>query len=203
MCAALTLVVGGELSTPVRGRAASAFAQKRRAGRRTPAHKPASKSAQPLPEKPVVREINEAGLKALLDANTASGHRLLVNFWATWCEPCRDEFPDLVRVTNEFKDDKEFQFITISLDDVSEAGAGVPKFLQTMRATHAPAYLLNATDQDAAIALVDSQWHGELPATFLFGRKGDLFFKHTGRIKPIELRKAIDASEWWCYDDKK
>jgi hypothetical protein len=62
-----------------------------------------------------------------------------------------------------------------------------------MRATVMPAYLLNADDSEAAISLVDPTWHGELPATFLFDPQGKLAFKHLGRVKPAQLRAAIEA----------
>ena len=57
-----------------------------------------------------------------------------------------------------------------------------------------PTYLLHAEDEGAAINSVDNTWSGELPATFLYDRAGRLVFKHTGRIKPVELRAAIDQA---------
>ncbi|HEX5706989.1 MAG TPA: redoxin domain-containing protein [Pyrinomonadaceae bacterium] len=138
-----------------------------------------------------VRQIDEAGLAKLLKDESERGRALLVNFWATWCTPCREEFPDLVRLEEEFGAREDFEFVTVSLDDPSDIATTVPDFLSEMRAASIPAYLLNASDPEAAIALVDRTWHGELPATFLFGRKGEVAFKHTGRIKPDEVRKAI------------
>ena len=84
---------------------------------------------------------------------------------------------------------------------MTDIKTSVPEFLAQMRATRMPAYLLNTPEPEAAINLVSPDWRGELPATFLFGRRGEVFYKHTGRVKPAELRKAIDASLWWCYDD--
>jgi thiol-disulfide isomerase/thioredoxin len=194
LCAALALAGAGAGTT-----AAATQARKgRAAARRAPAkRKPAARPAA----RPEVREIDEAGLKALLDARAAKGGVLLVNFWATWCVPCREEFPDLVRIQKEFAEQNDFEFITVSLDDTSDIKTAVPDFLSRMRATRMPAYLLNASEPEAAINLVDRNWRGELPATFLFGRRGEVFFKHTGRVNPAELRKAVDASLWWCYDD--
>ena len=42
---------------------------------------------------------------------------LLVNFWATYCDPCRDEFPELVKIDKDYRP-RAMEFITISLDDV-------------------------------------------------------------------------------------
>jgi thiol-disulfide isomerase/thioredoxin len=143
---------------------------------------------------PQVREINEDGLKALLEEHSKGGRRLLINFWATWCTPCREEFPELVSVDKEFAAAEDFEFITVSLDDVSELGTTVPKFLSDMRAGAMPAYLLNAADQEAAIAVIDKNWQGNLPATFLFGPDGRILFRHMGRVHREQLRKAIKAS---------
>ncbi len=157
---------------------------------KTPA--PAAK-AEPKP-KIDVRQIDEAGLAKLLKDEAERGRPLLVNFWATWCTPCREEFPDLVKIEEEFGTSDGFEFVTVSLDDPSDITTAVPGFLSEMRAGAIPAYLLNAADPEAAIALVDRSWRGELPATYLFGRKGEVVFKHTGRVKPDELRKAIKTA---------
>jgi len=183
LCAALAL------AGACAGAAASPQARKGRAPARKPAVKPT-----PVP-RPEVREIDEAGLKSLLEARAAKGGVLLINFWATWCVPCREEFPDLVRIEEEFRSrGEEFEFVTVSLDDVTDIKTAVPEFLAEMRATRMPAYLLNAAAPEAAISLVNPEWRGELPATFLFGRGGGLFYKHTGRVKPAELRQTINAA---------
>jgi hypothetical protein len=54
--------------------------------------------------------------------------------------------------------------------------------------------LLGAADQETAINLVDPTWSGELPATFLYDRTGKIVFSHKGRIKPDELRAAIEQA---------
>src|SRR5688572_5635590 len=59
----------------------------------------AEKSAKPVAETIIVKDVDNAGLAALLKRE--KGGPLLVNFWATWCEACRDEFPDLVKIDAE------------------------------------------------------------------------------------------------------
>jgi thiol-disulfide isomerase/thioredoxin len=114
----------------------------------------------------------------------------LVNFWATWCDPCREEFPDLVKVDNDYRG-KGLNFIAISLDDVSDIKSAVPQFLKEMKATM-PVVLLNVNDPEPAIKIVDASWDGQLPATFLYDKEGKVIFRHFGRIQPDELRAAID-----------
>lgn len=118
------------------------------------------------------------------------GKVVLVNFWATWCDPCRDEFPDLVKIDAEYRP-QSMDFITISLDEFSDIKTSVPKFLGSMKA-NMPAYLLNVPDPEPAIDLVDKGWSGSLPATFLYNAKGEVVYKHFGRVNPNELRAAID-----------
>ena len=149
--------------------------------------KPA-KQATPVAETVAVKEIDTAGLAALLKRE--NGHPLLVNFWATWCEPCREEFPDLIKIDADYRA-QGLELITISLDDITEIKAGVPKFLQEMGAMM-PSYLLNVVDPEPAIRSVDPNWGGALPATVLYDKNGKIAFKHFGRIKPAELRAAID-----------
>ena len=137
-----------------------------------------------------IRQIDLEGLKKLLQPAAKDARPLLVNFWATWCDPCREEFPDLVKIDADYRA-KTLNFVTVSLDDVSEIGTEVPKFLKEMKATM-PTVLLNVPDPEPAIKSVDATWTGQLPATFLYDREGKVVFRHFGKIKPDELRAAID-----------
>ena len=153
--------------------------------------KPSGDAKPAAPAK--VTEIDEAALKSLLGAGAVRARPLLVNFWATWCVPCREEFPDLVKIRGQY-DESRLDFVLVSLDDPSDIGKAVPEFLTEQRATGLTSYLLKATDESVAINLVDPDWSGELPATFLYDRAGQVVFKHKGRIKPAELRAALDAA---------
>jgi len=155
-----------------------------------PAQRRTSRPAKSKPavRPPIVTEIKTDALVALL--NRQSAKPLLVNFWATWCDPCRDEFPDLVKIDADYKK-LGLDFVTVSLDDVPDIKTTVPEFLQKMKATM-PAYLLNAPDPDPAIKAVDPTWQGDLPATILYTTNGQVAYKHFGRVNPGELRLAID-----------
>ena len=137
-----------------------------------------------------VREIDLEGLKKLLLRDPKDARPLLLNFWATWCDGCREEFPDLVKIDNDYRA-RGLNFVAVSLDDAAEIKTEVPKFLKSMNATM-PNVLLNVNDPEPAIHLVDPNWQGDMPATFLYDKDGKVVFKHFGRIKPDELRAAID-----------
>jgi len=96
-----------------------------------PAQKYKGRAAKPR-DPIVVAPIDTNELKGLLTQQRE--HPLLVNFWATFCDPCRDEFPDLVKINKDY-DWKSLEFFTVSLDDVAEIKGEVPKFLDSMEAT--------------------------------------------------------------------
>jgi len=137
-----------------------------------------------------VREINLDGLKKILQRDPKDTRPLLINFWATWCDPCREEFPDLVKVDSDYRS-KGLNFVAVSLDDITDIKTAVPKFLNEMKATM-PVVLLNVNDPEPAIKAVDDKWDGELPATFLYDKEGKIVYRHFGKIKPDELRAALD-----------
>ena len=153
-----------------------------------PAQKRKGRAAKPRQPIAVVSPINTEALKTLLTQQRQ--YPLLVNFWATFCDPCRDEFPDLVKIDREYRP-QNLEFVTVSLDDVSEIKNEVPKFLDAMKATM-PAYLLDVSDPEPAINLVDPRWRGDLPATYLYTEKGEVVYKHIGRVNTAELREAIE-----------
>ncbi len=135
---------------------------------------------------PKVTQVDAAALKNLLKPN---GKPLLVNFWATWCDPCREEFPDLVKIDAEYKG--KIDFITVSLDDVGDIGGAVPKFLTSMKA-EMPAYLLSTTEEDAVISFVSKDWQGALPFTILLDASGKESYSRQGKIKVEILRAELE-----------
>lgn len=152
-----------------------------RTGSKSHAGPPVKKGARAI-------AINAEEMQVLLRRD---GNRpLLVNYWATWCDPCRDEFPDLVKIDEQYRG-KGLDFIAITLDDLADLNTAVPKFLREMKAKM-PVYLLNVADPEPAINSVDPKWSGALPATFLYNNKGEVVYKHFGRVKTDELRAAIE-----------
>jgi len=136
--------------------------------------------------------IDLNGLKKLLQRDPKDTRPLLINFWATWCDPCREEFPDLVKIDTDYPAAR-LNFVAVSLDELADIKSAVPKFLKEMKATM-PVVLLNVNDPEPAIKSVDAAWDGQLPATFLYDTNGKIVFRHFGRIKPDELRAAIDKT---------
>lgn len=111
--------------------------------------------------------VDEAAFTRLVTA--AKGKVLLINFWATWCEPCRKEMPALAKLERDLRA-RGFTLITISADE-PEQEADAKRFL-TAQAIPAPHYIKRARNDNRFIDAIDPKWSGALPALFLFDRAG-------------------------------
>ncbi|HWR54546.1 MAG TPA: TlpA disulfide reductase family protein, partial [Bryobacteraceae bacterium] len=100
------------------------------------------------PEK--LTPVDQAGYHRLLAAN--KGAVVLVDFWATWCVPCRTEMPELVKLQQKYRD-RGVKLITISADE-PETEQGALPFLKKAGAT-GPAYIKRTKDDDAFINAID------------------------------------------------
>ena len=137
---------------------------------------------------PPVTQIDGDALGKLLKPN---GKPLLVNFWATWCGPCVEEFPELVKINTDYGEKLDVR--AISLDDLAEINRDVPKFLAKVK-SKIPAYLLKTPDEDSAIQSVDKNWQGGLPFTILTNADGTIAYTRQGIINPQILRGEIDKT---------
>jgi thiol-disulfide isomerase/thioredoxin len=114
-----------------------------------------------------------------LSGNTISsadwkGKVVLLNFWATWCPPCREEIPELISLQKEYKD--RLQIVGVSEDD--DPPQKVLQFVQHAGMNYP---VVMATDQ-----LTDA--YGGVPAlptSFVIDTKGRVLQRHTG-VYPIE-----------------
>ena len=152
------------------------------------AHAPPTGSNPSTAGQPHVTQIDDAKLKQLLKPN---GKPLLVNFWATWCGPCREEFPDLVNIDEAYRG--RIDFVTISLDFPEELDAAVPKFLSEMKA-EMPTYLLVSADENAMISSIAKDWTGALPATILYNEEGETNYLRQGKVNPETLKGEIEKT---------
>lgn len=134
-----------------------------------------------------VTQIDDAKLKQLLQPK--DGKPLLVNFWATWCDPCREEFPDLVKIDKDYKG--KIDFITVTLDEPADINTAVPKFLTVMKA-EMPSYLLVSENESDLITSIAKDWTGGMPFTILYNPNGDIAYFRQGKVRTDILRSEID-----------
>lgn len=97
------------------------------------------------------------------------GKPLLINIWATWCVPCREEFPDLIKVADKYK--KEVDVVGISVDFPDEINSKILPFAQKNKVNF-KLYVNSETDQEKFITYFDKDWNGAIPVTFLYDSNG-------------------------------
>lgn len=141
---------------------------------------------KPAPVEARVVKVDDAGLKDVLKAK---GKPRVVNFWATWCAPCIEEFPDLVKLDTEYRG--KVDVVTISLDSVDDINTLVPDFLKRMKA-EMPAFLLVSADETELISSVQKDWSGGLPFTVVYTANGEQAYFREGKFKPEVLKTEIE-----------
>ncbi|WP_225872198.1 TlpA family protein disulfide reductase [Pedobacter frigidisoli] len=149
----------------------------------------------PKVEQPIATAMNFNGIQFkdikgnVIDLGELKGKVIFLNFWATWCPPCRAEMPSINKLYNQFKDDKNFVFIFADADgDLEKSG----KFMST-RKYGMPIFKVNSTVPEQIFA-------GSLPTTVIFDKQGRLSFRHEGIAnyadkKFVEFLNRLKVSE--------
>jgi peroxiredoxin len=108
------------------------------------------------------------------------GKVVLLDFWATWCEPCRQEIPHFVDLQNKYGS-QGFQTIGVSMDDGPEP---VRDFYQQFKMNY-PVVMGNAKIGEFYGGVLG------LPIAFLIGRDGRIHFKHIGATGNAVFEKEV------------
>jgi thiol-disulfide isomerase/thioredoxin len=151
----------------------------------TASSKPAAKSAKPAAaDLPL---IDLAGYNQVLAKYR--GRPLVVTFWATWCEPCRDEFPLLVQLQKQYAP-QGLAIFGVSLDDDSDMNL-VRRFLARNQPGF-PSYRQKpGIDVDAFYRGVNPAWTGTMPETIFYGRDGRIVGHFIGEQPRAAFEEGI------------
>lgn len=109
------------------------------------------------------------------------GHVILVNFWATWCPPCRAETPDLVRLAGTYKS-RGLDVAGVSMDNSDLAG------VRDFRTQYQVSYPILLADPRSTVAASVS----EFPTTELIDRDGRVAATFVGRLDLSQVQAAIE-----------
>ncbi len=108
----------------------------------------------------------------------------LVNFWATWCIPCRQEIPAIVAINKKYAD-KKFKTILVSLDFTNQIQSRLIPYIKANN-IQSQVILLNDPNQNAWIDKVDSSWSGGLPFTLIYGKNFRESYAHSFKYNELD-----------------
>ena len=111
------------------------------------------------------------------------GRVLVLNFWASWCAPCREEIPDFVALRAQYAA-KGVEFVGIAVDN----SANVAQFMQRQTINY-PILIGEGAATNLARQLGNPS--GALPYTLVLDRDGNIVFKHLGRLPRARLEAIL------------
>jgi thiol-disulfide isomerase/thioredoxin len=134
--------------------------------------------------------VDALGLAALVK-NADSGKTRLLNFWASWCAPCVQEFPALQATWRMYRK-RPFELVTVAINFPDEE-AGVRKHLLEHHASTRN-LLFGTTDPYALMKAVDPEWNGAVPYSMIIAPGGKVLYKSTGPLDILKARRTLLAS---------
>jgi thiol-disulfide isomerase/thioredoxin len=145
--------------------------------------------------------VADAASKADLNAKSLEGHKvhlkdlrgklIVLNFWATWCGPCKDELPMLVR-TAQARPNPDLVFIAVSVDD-SKTQDRIPDSVKQFGITF-PVWVGASVDDLYKLSKAEA-----VPATIFIDRDGTIESRVSGEIRESELNERMN----WLTGDRK
>jgi thiol-disulfide isomerase/thioredoxin len=139
---------------------------------------------------PVTIEMAQPPVLTTLRANGTDKLRL-VNFWATWCGPCANEFPDLENTYRMYRG-RNLEFVSVSANDPEEK----PQVMAFLQKHHASSrnLLFATTDTFGLQAAFDPLMPSAVPFTVVITPGGDIVYQELGELDTLKLRRAILAN---------
>jgi len=143
------------------------------------------------PKNLVLPTVSPVTSKEVLQATRDPAAKVvLVNMWASWCGPCRMEFPDLVKLKRDYES-RGLKVVFVSWDDTPEIAA---KFLAKQGVT-TPAFIKsNAQGDQDFINNISPKLTGAIPATLIYDSTGKLRDLWEGAVSYEEFAQKVNAA---------
>jgi peroxiredoxin len=119
-----------------------------------------------------------------------SGKVMLVNLWATWCGPCRNEIPELVRLHREFRQ-QGFEIVGLSTENPIDSEDRVKSFARDFNMD----YHVGWAPPEVSIGLMQMTQRDAIPQSFIISRDGRVLKQFVGFSpigSPPQIRQAIE-----------
>lgn len=142
-------------------------------------------------ERPGELVIKPVSAEQLMDeVRAVDSDLVVVNFWASWCMPCREEFPEFVRYSQEADPDEvQVRFVTVDFEEdipdaamfLRENGVGGTTFVKNGK-------------EGPFINVINPDWSGAVPATAIYDRDGNRLAFWEGMVSYDQLVRRVDEA---------
>lgn len=126
-------------------------------------------------QKPELNRLAPAGMTfrkengELLNLSENKGKVYFINFWATWCPPCRAEMPSINKLASKIEKKDKISFIMVDVDNKMNESV---KYMQKNS--------FNLQVYSSVSPIPEQIFNGTLPTTLIIGPHGNIVFHHTG-----------------------
>ena len=114
---------------------------------------------------------------------------LIINFWATFCKPCVEEIPDLIRLSKKYKKEKVALYL-VSLDLEDYYPQKIKRFVAKKKYAANIAWL-NESNADYFCSIIDTTWSGAIPATLFVNNKTGYRKFYEKKLTAGKMEEAI------------